>query len=157
MELSAAYSEIEVASTNCRFCHDQLLAWIATIRYLAVGERENDVREAVICNPVRTPVGRFGGSLRDVDAETLAALVINAVLQRSGLDPKEIDDCIFGQCSPSGEAPAIGRTALLSAGLPVEVPGFQVDRRCGSGLQAICIAAMEVQTGVSDVVTRGRR
>lgn len=155
MELSAAYSEIEVASTNCRFCHDQLLAWIATIRYLAVGERENDVREAVICNPVRTPVGRFGGSLRDVDAETLAALVINAVLQRSGLDPKEIDDCIFGQCSPSGEAPAIGRTALLSAGLPVEVPGFQVDRRCGSGLQAICIAAMEVQTGVSDVVLAG--
>ena len=62
---------------------------------------------------------------------------------------------IFGQCYPSGESPAIGRTAALRAGLPVEIPGYQLDRRCGSGLQAVCIAAMKVQTGVADVVLAG--
>lgn len=113
------------------------------------------MREAVICSPVRTPVGRMGGALRTVDAETLAALVVSAVVERSGLDPAKIDDSIFGHCYPNGETPAMGRLAVLHAGLPIEVPGMQLDRRCGSGLQAICIAAMEVQTGVADVVLAG--
>jgi acetyl-CoA acetyltransferase family protein len=113
------------------------------------------MRDAVICSPVRTPVGRFGGALKDVDAETLAATVVGAVLERSGIDPKLIDDCIFGHCYPNGETPNMGRLAALHADLPVEVPGFQLDRRCGSGLQAICLAAMEVQTGVADVVLAG--
>lgn len=113
------------------------------------------MKDAVICTPVRTPVGRYGGALKDVDAETLASIVVTAVLERSGLDPSLIDDCIFGQCYPNGENPAIGRLAALRAGLPVDVPGFQLDRRCGSGLQAICLAAMEVQTGVADVVLAG--
>jgi len=113
------------------------------------------MREAVICTPLRTPVGRYGGALKDVDAETLASIVTKAVLERSGLDPAAVDDCILGQGYPSGESPAIGRTAALRAGLPVEVPGTQVDRRCGSGLQAICLAAMEVQTEVADVVLAG--
>jgi acetyl-CoA C-acetyltransferase len=105
--------------------------------------------------PLRTPVGRYGGALKDVDAETLASTVIQAVIERSGLDPNVVDDCILGQGYPSGESPAIGRTAALRAGLPIEVPGTQIDRRCGSGLQAICLAAMEVQTGVADVVLAG--
>src|SRR5688572_16752744 len=113
------------------------------------------MRDAVICMPLRTPVGRYGGSLKDVEAESLAATVIKAVVERSGLDPMAIDDCIMGQGYPSGESPAIGRTAVLRAGLPVEVPGTQIDRRCGSGLQAICLAAMEVQTGTADVVLAG--
>ena len=113
------------------------------------------MREAVICSPVRTPVGRMGGALRSVDAETLAALVVSAVLERTGLDPRLIDDSIFGHCYPNGETPAIGRLATLHADLPIEVPGMQIDRRCGSGLQAICFAAMEVQTGVADVVLAG--
>ena len=113
------------------------------------------MREAVICSPVRTPVGRYGGALRDVDAETLAGIVVTAVLERAKIDPAVIEDCIFGHCYPNGETPAIGRIAALTAGLPVEVPGFQLDRRCGSGLQAICLAAMEVQTGVADVVLAG--
>jgi acetyl-CoA C-acetyltransferase len=100
-------------------------------------------------------VGRYGGALRDVDAETLAATVVSAVLERTKLDPRVIDDCIFGHCYPNGETPSIGRLAALQAGLPVEVPGFQLDRRCGSGLQAICLAAMEVQTGAADVVLAG--
>jgi acetyl-CoA C-acetyltransferase len=113
------------------------------------------MREAVICSPLRTPVGRYGGSLRDVDAEALAETVVRVLIERTKLDPSVVDDCIFGQCYPTMESPAIGRIAALAAGLPIEVPGFQVDRRCASGLQAICLAAMEVQTDVADVVIAG--
>jgi acetyl-CoA C-acetyltransferase len=113
------------------------------------------VHEAVICEPLRTPVGRFGGVFRDVPASRLAATVIRALLERTGLAPETIDDVILGQGYANGEAPAIGRVAALDAGLPVDVPGLQVDRRCGSGLQAICDAAMRVQTGIADVVIAG--
>jgi acetyl-CoA C-acetyltransferase len=113
------------------------------------------MREAVICNPLRTPIGRYGGRLRDVDAETLTEVVVRRLVEDTKLDGSVVDDCIFGQCYPMMEYPAIGRVAALAAGLPVEVPGFQVDRRCGSGLLAICIAAMQVQTGVADVVIAG--
>ena len=68
------------------------------------------MRDAVICMPLRTPVGRYGGALKDVDAETLASLVVQAVVERSGIDPMVIEDCILGQGYPSGESPAIGRT-----------------------------------------------
>lgn len=113
------------------------------------------MRDAVICLPLRTPVGRFGGALSALSVEELAAHVVRAIIERSGIDPERIDDCIFGQGYPGGEAPALGRIAALNAGLGVGVPGFQVDRRCGSGLQAILIAAMEVQTGVADLVVAG--
>lgn len=113
------------------------------------------MHDAVICEPVRTPVGRFGGSLRDVPAQALGATVIRALLERTRLDPAAIDDVVLGQSYPSGEAPAIGRVAALDAGLPVDVPGLQVDRRCGSGLQAVLDAAMRVQTGIADVVVAG--
>lgn len=113
------------------------------------------MNDAVICAPLRTPVGRYGGSLKDVPAATLGATVIRALLERTGLPPELVDDVIFGQCYPNGEAPAIGRVAALDAGLPVEVGGAQVDRRCGSGLQAVLWAAMQVQTGAADVVLAG--
>jgi acetyl-CoA C-acetyltransferase len=113
------------------------------------------VRDAVICEPVRTPVGRFGGVLRDVPAQGLGATVIEALVRRTGIAPEAVDDVVFGQGYPNGEAPAIGRVAALDAGFPVDVPGIQVDRRCGSGLQAVCDAAMRVQTGVADVVIAG--
>lgn len=112
----------------------------------------NDV---VICEPLRTPVGRYGGVFVDVPATDLAARVISELLSRTGIDPESVDDVIFGQCYPNGEAPAIGRVAALDAGLPVTVPGLQLDRRCGSGLQAVLDAAMRVQTGVADVVIAG--
>ena len=113
------------------------------------------LREAVICEPVRTPVGGYGGVFRTVAATELAATVIRAVLERTGLPPEAVDDVILGQCYPNGEAPAIGRVAALDAGLPVEVPGWQLDRRCGSGLQAVLTAAMQVQTGVAEVILAG--
>ncbi|HEX9766731.1 MAG TPA: acetyl-CoA C-acetyltransferase, partial [Nitriliruptorales bacterium] len=113
------------------------------------------MRDAVICEPLRTAVGRFGGQFRDVPAADLASTVLRAVVDRSGLDPQRVDDVVLGQCYPSGEAPAIGRVAALDAGLPISVPGVQLDRRCGSGLQAVLDAAMRVQTGVADVVLAG--
>jgi acetyl-CoA C-acetyltransferase len=113
------------------------------------------MREAVICEPVRTPVGRYGGIFRDVPAATLAATVIRGLMERTGLPPEAVDDVMLGQCYPNGEAPAIGRVAALDAGLPIEVGGLQLDRRCGSGLQAITFAAMCVQTGVHDLVLAG--
>ncbi|MGW4354562.1 acetyl-CoA C-acetyltransferase [Nocardia sp. NPDC004582] len=111
--------------------------------------------EAVICEPLRTPVGRFGGVLKDVAPETLAATVITEIVRRTGLTGADIDDVILGQASPNGEAPAIGRVAALNAGLGVSVPGLQVDRRCGAGLQAVLQACMQVATGASDLVLAG--
>ncbi|RIK00342.1 MAG: acetyl-CoA C-acyltransferase [Acidobacteria bacterium] len=111
--------------------------------------------DVVICEPLRTPVGRYGGVFVDVPATDLAAQVISELMSRTGIDPESVDDVIFGQCYPNGEAPAIGRVAALDAGLPVTVPGLQLDRRCGSGLQAVLDAAMRVQTGVADVVIAG--
>jgi acetyl-CoA C-acetyltransferase len=90
-----------------------------------------------------------------VSVAELAATVVQAVVERSGLPPEVIDDVVLGQGYPSGEAPALGRVAALDAGLPVGVPGFQLDRRCGSGLQAVLVAAMEVQTGAAEVVLAG--
>lgn len=113
------------------------------------------MREAVICEPLRTPIGRFGGVLKPVSPAELAATVIRALVARTGLPGDAIDEVILGQCNPNADAPAIGRVAALDAGLPVEVGGTQLDRRCGSGLQAVLDAAMQVQTGVSDVVIAG--
>ena len=113
------------------------------------------MRRVAIVSPVRTAVGNFGGSIRDVTADELASTVIKEVLERSKLDPVNVDDVILGHGYPSGENPAIGRLALLKAGLPIEVPGYQLDRRCSSGLQAILNACMMVQTENADVVIAG--
>jgi len=104
---------------------------------------------------MRTAVGTFGGTLRPVRAEELAAAAIKAVVERSGIDPSRIDDVSFAQSYSNSEAPCIGRWAALHAGLPVEVPGFQIDRRCGGGLQSVITAAMMVQTGAADAVFAG--
>ena len=113
------------------------------------------MRDAVICEPVRTAVGGFGGGLRDVPAHALAATVVAALMERTGLPGEAVDDVVLGHCYPTMDAPAIGRVAALDAGLPVTVPGLQVDRRCGSGLQAVLIAAMQVRTGAADLVLAG--
>ncbi len=112
-------------------------------------------RDAVICQPLRTPVGRFGGVFRDVSAATLASTVVRELVGRTGLSGEHVDDVIMGQCYASGEAPAIGRVAALDAGLSVDVPGLQIDRRCGSGLQAVLYGCMQVQTGAAELVLAG--
>ncbi len=113
------------------------------------------MRDVAIVCPLRTPVGGFGGALRDVPAQDLGALVIRELLNRTGLDPARVDDVILGHSYPSGENPAIGRLCALKADLPIEVPGYQLDRRCASGLQSVLNAAMLVQTGNADVVIAG--
>ncbi|MGW5073787.1 acetyl-CoA C-acetyltransferase [Rhodococcus sp. NPDC004095] len=111
--------------------------------------------DAVICEPLRTPVGRFGGVFKDIAPESLAATVITELVTRTGIDGSQIDDVILGQASPGGDAPAIGRIAALDAGLGIDVPGLQVDRRCGSGLQAVVQACMQVATGASELILAG--
>jgi acetyl-CoA C-acetyltransferase len=90
-----------------------------------------------------------------VTPQELAATVIRALMERTGLPPDSVDDVLLGHCYPTMDAPAIGRVAALDAGLPVTASGIQIDRRCGSGLQAVIYAAMQVQSGASDVVLAG--
>jgi acetyl-CoA C-acetyltransferase len=112
-------------------------------------------RRAAIVAPVRTPVAKYLGALKDVPAEMLAAQVVKETVRRSGIDPARIDDVVFAQSYANSEAPCIGRWAALAADLPIEVPGMQLDRRCGGGLQAIVTAAMMVETGAADVIIAG--
>jgi acetyl-CoA C-acetyltransferase len=113
------------------------------------------LRRAAIVSPIRTAVGKMGGSLAPLTAGQLGATILKALVERTGIDPARVDDVVFAQGYGNGEAPAIGHWSWLAAGLPLEVPGYQLDRRCGSGLQAVIDAAMMVQTGVSDMVVAG--
>ncbi|MDX2404319.1 acetyl-CoA C-acetyltransferase [Streptomyces microflavus] len=111
--------------------------------------------EVVICEPLRTPIGRFGGAFAQQTPASLAAHVVAEVVARTGIDPDRVDEVILGHAYPSSDAPAIGRVAALNAGLPTTVTGSQIDRRCGSGLQAVLDAAMQIRTGFSEVVIAG--
>ena len=113
------------------------------------------MKRAAIVSPIRTGVGKYLGALSDMTAGELGAVVLKALVERTGIDPGKIDDVIFAQGYANGEAPCIARYSALAAGLPIEIPGYQLDRRCGSGLQAVIDAAMMVQTGVADVVIAG--
>ncbi|KUI22035.1 acetyl-CoA acetyltransferase [Mycobacterium sp. IS-1496] len=113
------------------------------------------MRDTVICEPVRTPIGRYGGMFKDLTAVDLAVAALTGLLGRTGIDPAVVDDVILGHCYPSSEAPAIGRVVALDSGLPVTVPGMQVDRRCGSGLQSVLQACLQVGSGNNDLVVAG--
>ena len=113
------------------------------------------MRRAAIVSPIRTPVGKYLGALASVQAGDLAGLIVRTLVERTGIDPGLIDDVVMAQGYGNGEAPCIARWAAMAAGLPIEVPGYQLDRRCGSGLQAVIDAAMMVQTGAADVVIAG--
>lgn len=111
--------------------------------------------DVVICEPVRTPVGRFGGALSSLSAVDLASTTLTELVRRTGLGEGDVDDVVLGQCYANGESPAIGRIAALDAGLGTGVPGLQLDRRCGSGLQAVLYAAGQVATGAARLVVAG--
>jgi acetyl-CoA C-acetyltransferase len=111
--------------------------------------------DVVICEPIRTPVGRYAGVFASLSAVDLAAATLVELVRRTGLQEGTVDDVILGNCYPSGENPAIGRIAALDAGLGTGVPGLQIDRRCGSGLQAVLYAAGQVATGAARVVVAG--
>ena len=118
--------------------------------YLAV-----EMKEVVIAGAVRTPVGNFGGSLREVAAYDLAALVLNEVVKRAGIAPDMVDEVIMAQNYQSGEYVNIARMSLLKAGWAVETPAFTVDRRCCGGFDAVCLAAMAIQSGNAEIVAAG--
>jgi acetyl-CoA C-acetyltransferase len=113
------------------------------------------MNDVVICEPLRTPVGRFGGALSSLSAVDLASVTLTELVRRTGLGEGDVDDVVLGQGYPNGESPAIGRIAALDAGLGTGVPGLQIDRRCGSGLQAVLYAAGQVATGAARVVVAG--
>ena len=112
--------------------------------------------EAVIVATARTPMGRYGGQLKDVRADDLAAIALKEAVSRAGVEPKDVDDVILGCANQAGEDNRnVARMALLLAGFPVEVPGQTVNRLCGSGMQATIAAAREIQAGAADVIVAG--
>src|SRR6516162_5487394 len=113
------------------------------------------MRHTVICEPIRTPIGRYGGMFKSLTAVDLGVAALRGLLDRTGVAPDAVQDVILGHCYPTPEAPAIGRVVALDAGLPVTVPGMQVDRRCGSGLQAVIVACLQVAAGDNDLVVAG--
>jgi 3-oxoadipyl-CoA thiolase len=114
------------------------------------------MEDAVIISAVRTPIGRYAGSLKDVRPDDLAALVISEAVRRASIDPSSVEDVILGCANQAGEDNRnVARMALLLAGLPVEVAGQTVNRLCGSGLQAINSAAQAIQTGTGDTFVAG--
>ncbi len=112
-------------------------------------------RQAVIVSGVRTPVGKYMGSLKEIPAYDLAALVLNESVKRIGLDPQDVDEVIMGQSYQSGEYVNIGRMALLTAGWPENIPGLTLDRRCCTGLEVVRMASMAVESGQADIVVAG--
>lgn len=114
-----------------------------------------NLRRVAIVSPIRTAVGKFQGGLASLTAGHLGGVIIKALVERTGIDPERIDDVVFAQGYGNGEAPCIARWSALAAGLPISIPGYQLDRRCGSGLQAVVDAAMLIQTGVADMVVAG--
>ena len=112
-------------------------------------------REVVICTPVRTAIGTFNGSLKATPATALGATAIQAVLDRSGLDPAKVGTVIMGNVIQAGNRMNPGRQAAINGGIPVEVPAMTVNRVCGSGAQAVATAAQEVMLGFADAAIAG--
>jgi len=120
-----------------------------------VYERSVIVKNVVIASGVRTPIGSYGGTLRDIPIYKLASLVFNEAAKRAHIESTQIDDVIMGQSYQNGECANAARMALLEAGWPNEIPGVTMDRRCCSGLDAIFFAVMKVQTDNADIIVAG--
>lgn len=109
----------------------------------------------VIASGVRTPVGRYMGGLKTVEAYDLAALVLNEAVRRAGIEPGQVDDVVMGQAYQNGEYVNIARMALLNAGWPEEITGFTIDRRCCTGLEVVRLAASLIRSGDAEIVVAG--
>jgi acetyl-CoA C-acetyltransferase len=113
------------------------------------------MQKVYISEPVRTAIGAFGGTLKDTPAPKLGATVVKEILERTGIDPKEIDDCIMGNILSAGQGMNTSRQIALEAGLPVETPAFTINRVCGSGVQSIALAAQAIKAGDADAIIAG--
>lgn len=113
------------------------------------------MEKVVIVSGARTPIGSFGGTLKNIPPQKLASTVLNEVVKRVGIEPVWVEDVIMGQAYQGGECANGARMAVLEAGWPDSVPGVTLDRRCCSGLDSIFFAAMKIQTGNADIVVAG--
>ncbi|UCG07913.1 MAG: acetyl-CoA C-acyltransferase [Desulfobacterales bacterium] len=113
------------------------------------------MKTPVIISAVRTPVGRYMGALKDIEAYDLASLVLDEAIKKAGLLPEQADEVIMGQCYQSGEYVNIARMALLKAGWPEKIPGITIDRRCCTGLDVVRLAASLIQTNQAQIVVAG--
>jgi len=113
------------------------------------------LKKVVIISGVRTPVGRYMGALKEIPAYDLGALVLNEAVKRGGVDPAQVDEVILGQSYQNGEYVNIARMSLLKAGWPETIPGITLDRRCCTGLDVICFAAMKIQSDNADIIVAG--
>jgi acetyl-CoA C-acetyltransferase len=113
------------------------------------------MENVVIVAGVRTPIGGYGGTLRDFPVYRLTSIVLNELIKRAGIEPAWVEDVIMGQSYQNGECANGARMALLDAGWPTEVPGVTLDRRCCSGLDAVFFGVMKIQTGNADIIVAG--
>src|ERR1700694_614965 len=144
------------SSRTCRRRRPQARSSPKACRTSWLAARRNSLPEAVIVATARTPMGRYGGQLKDVRPDDLAAVVLKEVCELAHVKPSEVDDVILGCANQAGEDNRnVARMALLLAGFPVEVPGQTVNRLCGSGMQAAIAAAREIQTATADIVIAG--
>ena len=113
------------------------------------------MREVVIVSAVRTPIGNFGGTLKDTPARTLGAIAVKAALERAGIDPASVDEVVFGSVLQGGLGQNIARQVAIDAGLPIEVPSMTINKVCGSGLRVVGLAAQMIKAGDADIIVAG--
>ncbi|MCL2437253.1 MAG: acetyl-CoA C-acyltransferase, partial [Clostridiales bacterium] len=113
------------------------------------------MREVVIVSAVRTPIGSFGGGLKDVSAAKLGAIVLKEAIKRAGIDPAEIDEVLMGNVLQGGLGQNVARQAALEAGIPKEVPSMAINKVCGSGMRVISLAAQMIKAGDAEIVVVG--
>lgn len=113
------------------------------------------MREVVIVSAVRTPIGSFGGTLKDSPARTLGAIAVKAAMERAGIDPASVDEVILGNVLQGGLGQNIARQVAVDAGIPVEVPAMTINKVCGSGLRAVGLAAQIIKAGDADIIVTG--
>src|SRR5215831_11892684 len=113
------------------------------------------MRSVYILSAVRTPIGKYGGSLRDFSAPDLGVVAAQAALERAGIAPEEVDEVIFGQARQAGNGPNPGRQVAVRAGIPVRVPAYTVNKACASGLKAIVLGYQEIVLGNADIIAAG--
>ena len=113
------------------------------------------MQKVVISAPLRTAIGAFGGTLKDTPAPELGSIVVKEILERTGIDPKEVNDCIMGNILSAGQGMNTSRQVSIGAGLPIETPAFTINRVCGSGLQTVALAAQAIKAGDADAIIAG--
>jgi acetyl-CoA C-acetyltransferase len=113
------------------------------------------MQKVVLCEPLRTAIGTFGGTLKDFPATTLGSIVVKEILSRTNIDPKEIDDCIMGNILSAGQGMNPSRQVALNAGMSIQTPAFTINRVCGSGLQSVALAAQAIKAEDASLIISG--